>query len=89
MCHATSLSQVRVLPGLAHLSPTPFGTRNGAWWGAWRERREFVGRFAIGARRARAHMRKRSPHSGRLPAVVVQSRDPDAMMRRRFQAGDS
>ena len=40
---------VRVMPGVAHLSSTPFSAR-GMYWAAWRERREFVGRIAVGAR---------------------------------------
>eukprot|EP00294_Goniomonas_avonlea_P006733 CAMPEP_0114555550 /NCGR_PEP_ID=MMETSP0114-20121206/8811_1 /TAXON_ID=31324 /ORGANISM="Goniomonas sp, Strain m" /LENGTH=242 /DNA_ID=CAMNT_0001740687 /DNA_START=18 /DNA_END=746 /DNA_ORIENTATION=+ len=37
-----------ILPGLAHLSSTPFSHH--ALWGAWRHRREFVGRLSYGVR---------------------------------------
>lgn len=40
---------IQVLPGMAHLSPEPFG-EYGAWWGIWRENREFVGRVGFGVR---------------------------------------
>ena len=41
---------LKVLPGLAHISNRPFGTR-GMWWGsAWRSNRAFVGRLAYGVR---------------------------------------
>lgn len=40
---------VAVKPGLAHLSPTPF-SHVGAWWGAWRGPRAFVGRLGLGVR---------------------------------------
>jgi len=41
---------LKVLPGLAHISNRPFGTR-GMWWGsAWRRNRAFVGRLAYGVR---------------------------------------
>lgn len=38
---------IRVGPGLAHLSSTPFSGSHP--WGAWRERRQFVGRVSYGA----------------------------------------
>jgi len=39
---------IRVGPGLAHLSSTPFSGSHP--WGAWRERRQFVGRVSYGAK---------------------------------------
>uniref|UniRef100_A0A7S1XME5 Uncharacterized protein n=2 Tax=Phaeomonas parva TaxID=124430 RepID=A0A7S1XME5_9STRA len=41
---------IRMLPGLAHLSPVPFSSWEGAWWGCWRERRCFVGKCNFGVR---------------------------------------
>jgi hypothetical protein len=40
---------LQVLPGLAHLSIVPFSPQ-GFGWGAWRQRREFVGRISYGVR---------------------------------------
>jgi hypothetical protein len=40
---------LQVLPGLAHLSVMPFSPQ-GFGWGAWRQRREFVGRISYGVR---------------------------------------
>ena len=42
------LSFIRVGPGLAHLSNVPFSGHHP--WGAWRERRQFVGRVSYGAK---------------------------------------
>jgi hypothetical protein len=47
---------IRVGPGLAHLSSTPFSGSHS--WGAWRERRQFVGRVSYGAK-VRASCRPR------------------------------
>ena len=48
MCHEDDY--IRVFPGLAHLSPDPFGA-DGPWWGSpWRRRRAFVGKLSYGAR---------------------------------------
>jgi len=41
---------IRILPGYAHLSPVPFSSWEGAWWGCWRERRCFVGKAKFGVR---------------------------------------
>jgi len=47
ICHEDDY--LRVLPGLAHLSPEPFGG-DGPWWGSpWRRRRAFVGKLSYGA----------------------------------------
>lgn len=40
---------LKVLPGYAHLSNRPFGTR-GFWGRPWRSNREFVGRMQYGVR---------------------------------------
>ena len=43
-------SFLQVCPGVAHISPVPFGSE-GAWGGwAWRPHREFVGRIGYGVR---------------------------------------
>ena len=48
ICHEDEY--IRVFPGLAHLSPDPFGA-DGPWWGSpWRRRRAFVGKLSYGAR---------------------------------------
>mmetsp|Transcript_16642 Transcript_16642/g.51829 ORF Transcript_16642/g.51829 Transcript_16642/m.51829 type:complete len:295 (+) Transcript_16642:237-1121(+) len=48
ICHEDDY--IRVLPGLAHLSPEPF-SGEGPWWGSpWRRRRAFVGKISYGAR---------------------------------------
>ena len=48
ICHEDDY--IRVFPGLAHLSPDPFGA-DGPWWGSpWRRRRAFVGKLSYGAR---------------------------------------
>jgi len=40
---------IRVLPGMAHISPVAFSSQG--WWGwGWRPRREFVGRLSFGVR---------------------------------------
>mmetsp|Transcript_13462 Transcript_13462/g.40075 ORF Transcript_13462/g.40075 Transcript_13462/m.40075 type:complete len:304 (+) Transcript_13462:265-1176(+) len=48
VCHEDAY--VRVLPGVAHLSPAPF-SGEGPWWGSpWRNRRSFVGKIDYGCR---------------------------------------
>ncbi|GMI26316.1 hypothetical protein TeGR_g7155, partial [Tetraparma gracilis] len=41
---------VSVLPGLAHLSPTPFSSHGGFAWGGWRRNRVFVGKVDYGVK---------------------------------------
>ena len=40
---------ISILPGVAHLSNTPFSS-NAYGWGAWRDRRQFVGRCSYSIR---------------------------------------
>lgn len=41
---------IQVLPGIAHLSNVPFDSLGHWGWGAWRRRREFVGRLNYGVK---------------------------------------
>ena len=48
MRSATRMTIYESFPGLAHLSPDPFGA-DGPWWGSpWRRRRAFVGKLSYG-----------------------------------------
>jgi len=84
--HVTYEDRVlKVLPGVAHLSNRPFGTR-GFWGRPWRTNREFVGRIQYGVRwkmwSPEVHTSFPAGFQKTVLTMVMASRRPESIMYR-------